>query len=45
MTLPGCGSPRGARGGRQGEVRTFASTTNALLELRDWLVERKVTLV
>src|ERR1019366_4323124 len=30
---------------RHCEVRTFATTTNALLELRDWLVEQKVTLV
>ncbi len=26
-------------------IRTFATTTNALLELRDWLVAEKVTLV
>ena len=37
-------SPTGRRSRRQ-EVRTFATTTNALLELRDWLVEEKVTLV
>jgi hypothetical protein len=34
----------GKRSRRQ-EIRTFATTTNALLELRDWLVEQKVTLV
>jgi transposase len=35
----------GRRGERQQEIRTFATTTNALLELRDWLVEDGVTLV
>ena len=30
---------------RRQEIRTFATTTNALLELRDWLVEQRVTLV
>jgi transposase len=33
------------KGRRHGEVRTFASTTNALLAMRDWLVEQQVTLV
>ncbi|HET9256707.1 MAG TPA: transposase, partial [Pseudonocardiaceae bacterium] len=37
-------SPGGKRSRRQ-EIRTFATTTNALLELRDWLVAEKVTLV
>jgi transposase len=37
-------SPSGKRSRRQ-EIRTFATTTNALLELRDWLVAEKVTLV
>lgn len=37
-------SPSGKRSRRQ-EIRTFATTANALLELRDWLVEQKVTLV
>jgi transposase len=37
-------SPSGRRSRRQ-EIRTFATTTNALLELRDWLVAQKVTLV
>jgi transposase len=37
-------NPSGRRSRRQ-EIRTFATTTNALLELRDWLVEQKVTLV
>lgn len=35
----------GRRRSRQQEIRTFATTTNALLELRDWLVAEKVTLV
>lgn len=33
------------RNSRHQEIRTFATTTNALLELRDWLVEQQVTLV
>lgn len=33
------------RGRRRGEVPTFASTTNALLELLDWLRAQRVTLV
>ncbi|MFD0508046.1 hypothetical protein ACFQ0G_45420 [Streptomyces chiangmaiensis] len=37
-------SPSGRRSRRQ-EIRTFATTTNALLELRDWLVAEQVTLV
>jgi transposase len=37
-------SPGGKRSRRQ-EIRTFATTTNSLLELRDWLVAEKVTLV
>lgn len=37
-------SPNGRRSRRQ-EIRTFATTTNSLLELRDWLLEEKVTLV
>ena len=41
-----CG-PRSRVGGgsRRQEIRTFATTTNALLELRDWLVAEQVTLV
>jgi transposase len=39
-------TPDGQRGGRRrGEVRTFASTTNALLALLDWLRSERVTLV
>jgi transposase len=37
-------SPNGRRSRRQ-ETRTFATTTNALLELREWLVAEQVTLV
>ena len=37
--------PVQGRKARCQEVRTFATTTNALLELRDWLIESKVTLV
>jgi hypothetical protein len=37
-------NPSGKRSRRQ-EIRTFATTTNSLLELRDWLVAEKVTLV
>ena len=38
-------SPGARANQRHSEVRTFATTTNALLELRDWLVEQRVTLV
>jgi transposase len=39
-------TPKPGRGrSRRQEVRTFATTTNALLELRDWLVAERVTLV
>ena len=37
--------PVPGRKARRQEVRTFATTTNALLELRDWLAESQVTLV
>src|SRR6266487_276638 len=37
-------SPKSRRSRRQ-EVRTFATTTNALLELRDWLLAEQVSLV
>ncbi len=37
-------SPKGKRSRRQ-EIRTYATTTNALLELRDWLVAEQVSLV
>ena len=35
----------GRRRSRRQEIRTFATTTNALLELREWLITEKVTLV
>jgi transposase len=39
-------TPKPGRGrSRRQEIRTFATTTNALLELRDWLVAEKVSLV
>jgi transposase len=37
--------PTAGRRARRQEIRTFATTTNALLELRDWLIASKVTLV
>ena len=37
-------SPKGKRSRLQ-EIRTYATTTNALLEVRDWLVAERVTLV
>ena len=37
-------TPDGA-GGRREEVSEFRTTTSQLLELADWLVERRVTLV
>jgi transposase len=37
-------SPKRKRSRRQ-EIRTFATTTNSLLELRDWLLAEQVTLV
>lgn len=37
--------PAAGRKARRQEIRTFATTTNALLELRDWLIESQVTLV
>jgi transposase len=37
--------PAEGRKARRQEIRTFATTTNALLELRDWLIASQVTLV
>jgi len=37
-------SPKGKRSRRQ-EIRTFATTTNSPLALRDWLIAEQVTLV
>ncbi|MGB9306840.1 MAG: IS110 family transposase [Mycobacterium sp.] len=36
--------PKGKRSRHQ-EIRTYATTTNALLELRDWLIAEQVSLV
>ncbi len=41
MRAPG---PKGKRSRRQ-EIRAYATTTNALLELRDWLIAERVSLV
>ena len=38
-------SPGARANQRHTEVRTFATTTNALLQLRDWLIGQGVTLV
>jgi transposase len=39
-------TPRpGRRNTRHSEVRTFATTTNALLQLREWLIAERVTIV
>jgi transposase len=43
--LKACVRVPGARGGRRAETRTFATTTGALLGLRQWLVEMRVTVV
>jgi transposase len=33
------------RGGRRQQIKTFATTTGSLLQLRDWLVEQQVSVV
>jgi transposase len=38
-------NPNGRRRSRRQEIRTVATTTQALLELRDWLVAEQVSLV
>jgi len=43
--LKACVRVSGARGGRRAETRTFATTTGALLGLRQWLAEVRVTVV
>jgi transposase len=43
--LKACVRVPGARGGRRAETRTFATTTGALLGLRQWLAEKRVTVV
>lgn len=43
--LKACVRLPGPRGGRRQEVRTFATTTDALLQLRQWLIDLDVRLV
>lgn len=43
--LKACIRVSGPRGGRRQQIKTFATTTGALLELRQWLVEQQVTVV
>ncbi|SCL24925.1 IS110 family transposase [Micromonospora inyonensis] len=43
--LKACVRIPGGRGRRHQEIRTFATTTPALLELRDWLSANEVTVV
>jgi transposase len=43
--LKACIRVPGPRGGRRQQIKTFATTTGALLELRQWLVEQRVTVV
>lgn len=43
--LKACVRIPGPRGGRRHEVRTFATTTAGLLQLRDWLSSQQVTRV
>jgi transposase len=35
----------GPRGGRRQQIRTFATTTTALLQLRQWLIDEQVSVV
>lgn len=44
-TVVACVRTPGAKGERRVETRSFGTTTRELLELRDWLVEQKVTVV
>ncbi len=44
-TVMACARTPDGHGGRREEVVEFATTTSQLLELADWLAERKVTLV
>jgi hypothetical protein len=44
-TVMACARTPDGYGGRREEVVEFATTTSQLLELADWLAERKVTLV
>jgi hypothetical protein len=43
--LKACVRVPGPRGVRRQQIKTFATTTGALLELRQWLIEHQVTVV
>lgn len=43
--LKACVRVPGPRGGRHQEIRTFATTTSALLQLREWLIGLGVTVL
>ena len=43
--LKACVQIPGPRGGRRSQTKTFATTTAALLQLRQWLVDQQVTVV
>lgn len=43
--LKACVRVPGPRGGRRQEIRTFSTTTSSLLRLRDWLLERGVSVL
>ncbi len=43
--LKACVRVAGPRGGRRQQIKTFATTTGALLQLRTWLTEQQVTVV
>ena len=44
-TVAACVRVPGGEGGRDGEIRTFPTTTAGLLTLRDWLASYRVTVV
>jgi transposase len=43
--LKACVRTPGAKGRRRQQIRTYDTTTNALLQLREWLIEERVTVV
>src|SRR3978361_137223 len=43
-TLTVCVRTPGSRGGRRAETRTFSTMTRSLQVMRDWLLERGVTI-
>jgi transposase len=43
--LKACVRVPGPRGGRRQQIKTFATTTCALLQLRQWLIEQQVSVV